>query len=238
VKSDPELAEKTFHRLLTSFNALSVEYGRLGSASSAAPGGGTAPRPPAAPAPQGDGQADLLAELYGPDRMEELKTKYGKDFMDDIVRPMLKPVEQLQAKAQRQEMAAVATEIGTFFRGLPKEFAEMYGQGADVSEEQFNSRAKLAQLADQIRYGAGRQGIELSVSECLERANLMFASEHIGQVERQRIKTQVQNRSRQLTQRPTQRRRPASESAPSEQTAKDAYAQRAAELGLDVAGEQ
>jgi hypothetical protein len=242
-KSNPELAERTFQRLLSSFNDLSARYGQFGSA----PAGGPQQQatPPAAPqqqrrpeAQQQEPYSDLLQELYGGEEgVQQLQEKYGQEMVNDLLKPLLGPVQQMQEQVQAREREAMGREIGQFFRGLPEDgFAELYGKGDEVSTEQFENRQRLAQMADQIRYGAAAQGIDLSVGECLDRANMMFASEHMSRLERQKLSAQVKKRSSSVTNRPSQRRRSAGGQSgkPSDEAARDAYKAKAAELGLDV----
>ena len=240
----PELAEQTFQRMLQSFNSLSAEYGRLGA--SQQQGGGPAQPPQQqqfppqqqpqqqqmTPPPQQDEGMNLLQELYG-EQLPTLQQKYGQDFVNDILTPLVRPVQQLQQQYQAQQQQAVAQEIGQFFSNLPEEFSELYGKGDQVNEDQYGARARLAQLADQIQWGASRQGVELSVSEALERANLMHAAEHMEALTRKRITQSVKKRSKQLTNRPSQRKSAAPQEG-SEKSAEEAYRRRAAELGIEV----
>ena len=252
VKANPELAEKTFKKLLTSFNDVSAEYGRLGSQAvgfdpqQPPPTQRVGPQGPATGLPpqgfpqqqQQQPQGDLLSEIYG-DRMEVLSTAYGPDFLKDVVQPLVTqlvaPLQELQNEARLAKMEATGREVGQFWQGLPKEFSKLYGTGTDVGGPQLENRTKCGQMADQIRTGALRQGIDLSVGECLERANLMLSSEFTAQIEREKITASVQKRSRQISQRPSQRKRavPAA-GEKSDKAAMDAYAERATELGINV----
>lgn len=240
----PELADKTFKKLLGSFNDLSAQYGRLGQVGeppAAPPGyppgyaaGGYAPGAVATPQPQPQ-QPNMLQQLYGP-KLQTFQEKYGADFVEEVLGPLVGPMQTMMDNSERQKIQSIGKEIGDFFKGLPDDFGSMYGEGAQVSEDQFNSRRTVAMRADQIRYGASRQGIELSVSECLERANMEFASEHMATLERKRITDEVKARSEQITERPTQTGAPTGQPAErSKAAAEAAYAQRAVELDYSVA---
>lgn len=240
VKANPQTAEKTFERILRSYNDLSAEYGRLGATrqpGEEAPPKETAARP-AQQRPVELAEDDYIALLYGgKEKVDALREKYGEDMFNDLIRPMIAPVREMHVESQRQQTQAVANEISEFFSSLPKEFSALYGEGGQVSQDQFGNRGQLAQLADQIGGGAAGQGIRLSVGECLQRANLMFASEHLSELERKRITERVQKRSERLTQRPSKRAaRTAAGGEPSDEAAAAAYTQHAAELGFDVAG--
>lgn len=90
-------------------------------------------------------------------------------------------------------------------------------------------------LADRIRAGSLAQGIDVSIGEGLEQANMLFAADHLAELERKRIKEQVQKRSRQITQRPTSRKRATpAEGGKSDAAAMAAYTERAEELNIAV----
>lgn len=239
----PQMAERQFQRVLSSFNDLSAQFGRLGQTimegeqPPAQPGQRRQPRraPQRNDQDEDDGD-DLLTSLYGPDRVGALREKYGADFMDDVVKPMLEPVRQMQAQYAAAQQDQVAQEIGGFFRGLDKSFSTLYGEGDQVSEEQIGNRQQLALMADAIHVGAAQHGVDLSVKECLERANMQFAAEHMAELTRKEITKQVKKRADRITHRPTQRRRRSSDAERGENAAASAYRQKAAELGLDLSG--
>lgn len=249
-KANPDLASRTFQKLLKSLNDVSAEYGRIGStphtdgrdkapASVVQPQSAQSPRFQGQPAPQG--AEGILDQVYG-QKLPELKTKFGADFVDEIVAPLLAPVQQLMEAngrlmqdSERQAMEAVGRDVNGFFSGLPNELKSLYGDGGQVTKEQEQAKQALCQLADQIQTGASMRGVQLSVHESLDRANLQFAAEHLSTLERKKITASVQKRSKQLTNRPTQRRKG---SAPggknSDQDAMDAYSNRLAELDIVV----
>jgi hypothetical protein len=259
IDSSPEVAERTFTRLLQSMNDVAAEYGRIGAAAmdhlpqqmGVPPVSQTiAPQQQVNPGvnqfgvPQ-HGQIqqegdNLLASIYG-ERLPQLTESYGKDAIQDLIQPLvtnlLEPVRQLQAEAQRQRTEATAQEVSTFFGGLPEEMKGLYGSGSQVSGEQYESRQQLARLADQIYTGAASQGLTLSIGECLDKASMLHASGHLAGLERRKITEQVRRRSKQKTQRPTSRRRqPIAAGEKSEAAATQAYIERAAELGMDITG--
>lgn len=226
-KANPAMAEKTFSKLLRSFNDLSAEYGRLGAAPAVTAQPIAAPQ--ATPRPD-----DLLSSLYGPDKITKIRETFGPDFVEEVLQPLVAPVQELMHRARQQEMEVNAREIGEFFGGLPKEFSDLYGSGNKVSEAQMEARFTLGRMADQQRRGAASVGVHLSVKEALDNANLQFAAQHLSEIERKRITGQVKKRSSQITQRPSQRSRYSAAGEPSIEAAQEAYAKRAAELGLDI----
>ena len=231
-KENPELAENYAQMCLNTLNNLSTRYGQFGET----------PAPlQQQPAPQPQQQAPakgadpLLAQIYG-DKLESLREKYGPEYFQDIVGPMIEPVRELMVEATMRKQSAMRTEVEGFFKGLEPEFHELYGNGTEVNEKQNAMIQQLVHVADRIRGGAERQGIPLSVADALEQANLMVASENIGKLTMKKIASQVKKRSSQATHRPTHRRRRAAGTERSDRAAQQAYADRAAEFGIDVSG--
>ena len=251
-KQNPEMAETAFNQMLKSLNDLSAEYGRLGNQPLTQPDGSpmpqhtqaqpfapqmipqqNQPQPPANQMVQQQQQVDLMGQLYGQNGVAALSEKYGADFMTDIVQPMLAPVQEMIQYVEQQQTQVMADQVNGYFNSLDDGFTDIYGKKDEVSKEQGQNKLHVALMADQIRTGARRQGVDLPVGECLGRANLMFAAEHLGLLERKKITQQVQKRSKQLTQRPSQRNTVRATSERSYESAADALGQRAHELGLE-----
>lgn len=237
-KGNPELSERLFGKLLANFNDLSTAYGRMGQPVNQYTPPPTQQQPPAQAPPAANAQdEDLLTRLYGGNKnIQALKEKYGEEAMEDLIKPLTGPLQEMMSMMDDQRTDAMAREVNGYFSALDKDFVELYGAQDEVTEEQRETRLKVCQLADQIRDGASRQGIELRVSECLDRANMMHASEHLGSLERKKILSEVKNkRSRQLTARPSQRAGRSSADRPrSKEKAMDAFAARAQELGVNL----
>jgi hypothetical protein len=211
VKTNPDLAEKTFRRLLSSYNELSMRYGNLGIAPPAPArrpdreeggnGDAAAEEEPLPPSPD----TDFLQELYGQNRAA-LETKYGKDFFRDVLGPLVRPVAAMHRQTLRQEQQAMVAEISGFFKGLSPEFESIYGkEGSALGEEAIQHRRDLSKWADKIRNGARTHGEEMTVGEALDRANMLYASEHLAKLERKKLIEQVRKRSGQITQPPSRR---------------------------------
>jgi hypothetical protein len=235
-KANPDLAERTYGRLLKSANDLSAEYGRLGRMKS---NGQQDSRPDQRstrdPAPDGRSAVD---ELFG-ERARDLAEKYGDDFLKDIVAPMaeaaMKPVRALEAQAWEAQKEAVVGQVNTFFSEIPGEFQSLYGKtAATATEAQMEARKTLYLHADFIRKGARDSNVDMPVREALERANMMFAAEHMQEIERKKLLQQVQKRSAARTQRPSQRAGAGSASNRGDEAAMKAYAAKAAEIGFNV----
>jgi hypothetical protein len=238
-QANPEMAEKTFQRLHSTQNDLTARYARLGQQ---AHQDGNGQQPPAGRqgsgrqnASQNTGGGDLLTELYG-DQMEALTAKYGEDFVDEVLKPLTGPLEQAMTFVREQQQAVLMAEVDAFWKSQAGEFSDLYGDaGKTPTAQQMDARDNVALLADQIRSGAASQGIQMTVSEALERAHLVASAERLQELERKRLTSKVKKRSAQITARPTQRQRmAASTGKKSEQAAIEAYQQRAAELGLDL----
>ena len=230
VRESPERAERTFHLLLENHNRLSAEYGRLGQVNQPDPNEAPPKREP-------EGRPEnLLAELYGQERMDGLRAKYGEDLISDLIEPLIGPLRQAQQFAQLQEAEAIGAQVDQWLQSLPPEFKDMYGQGDDRTEEQLQALGAVGQRADDIRNGAARAGRDMPVEEALEAAHMELASRQISEVERKRLHNKVQRRSATRTQRPTSRSKSRTNRTgrPSEKAAEDAYRARAAELGVDL----
>lgn len=240
VKTDPNLAVKTFTRLAQSFNNLSAQFAQLGQQHLSQTGESTlVPTGVKTPPPSGNGhdaQMDFLRELYGEERLREFSDRYDEQFVDTVLKPLVRPIEALHQQSQSNQRDQVVGHIRQFFNGLTDDFHGLYGkQGEQLSDEQRGNREKLAMLADQIRTGASLQRIDMTVPEALRQANQMFAMEHISALERKRLTKAVQKRSQQRTHKPSHSDRVNSKgaSAPrSTQSAIEAYAKKAREIGF------
>ena len=212
---NPALAERTFERLHGSFNDLSARYAQLGRTQNPA-------KPQTAPAataaqPATPASTSHLDALYS----EAGLKKFGEDNGEDLVEKLLKPLgaeviepfrqmkaelQQMKAWVQAQQSEALAKEVNLVFKGWEDGFADLYGKNGQTTKEQHDARAQVAQLADQIVAGAAMQGIELSVSDALERAHALFTADRRNEIERKRLVAEVKTRSNRITARPTQRK--------------------------------
>lgn len=234
-KASPDVAERQFRRVLDAYNDLSRRYGQFGQQ----PPQQQPPQPPRQQSQDAPStEQDLLGRLYGgPEKVAELKEKYGPEMFDELLRPMLQPVQEMMGHYQAQQDQAVAREVNGFFGDLPETFGDLYGSNdKGFDEKQREMRLKVCEQADIIHDGAMRQGIDLPIRECLERANMMVAAEHLGSLERKRILSEARKRSKQRTRKPSQRGGSSGRDANkrSDKAAMEAYARRAKELGIDT----
>lgn len=212
------LAERTFERLHGSFNDLSSRYAQLGQAPN--PRGAqttqSAPTAPSATAatPATSQQLDALfteaaLKQFGEDNGQDLVEKLLKPLGTEVIQPfrqMKAEMEQMKAWAAAQQSEALAKEVNLVFKGWEDEFADLYGKNGQTSKQQHDARAQVAQLADQIMAGAAMQGVQLSVSDALERAHALHTADRRNEIERQRLVAQVKGRASRITARPTQRK--------------------------------
>lgn len=242
-EANPDVAEKTFERLHQNYSDLSARYAGFGHMAQTRGQQVPPPPPPQSQtqrheAPHDDDES-LIQRIYG-ESATSLRERLGDDF-DALTKPLLRQMHQMlepvrqQGLEQQQNM--VAAEAGQFFKSMPNELHSYYGNGTGkVSEQQSTARHELAQLADQIRAGAAVQGVEMSVTEALDRALALHSQPYWQAIERKRLTTAVKSRSRQMTSRPSHRKMTPQSGSLSEEAAMDAYASAAASMGLDLTG--
>lgn len=252
---NPELAERTFNQLHRSQNELSAQFARFGQQppqqqqQSQQPPRGQSVNPATAPMQSPEDVMRLMTEVYGGEQaFQKLNSDWNnavpaliQPMVQSVIVPMQQMLQQAMAFIGGQERQNIAKEASMFLDGLKKEkaFGAMYGLDTKTpSPVQQQAMRGLTMTADQIRVGARAQGVQMSVSEALERAHLMFAANHYQEVERQRLTERIKKRGSNITQRPTQRRDGTSPSTTQGQQrtikgAEEAYAARLAELGIE-----
>jgi hypothetical protein len=215
---NPALAERTFERLHGSFNDLSSRYAQLGQPQNPArpqpgqptPAAGAAPTATPATTQQLDALfSEAALKQFGEDNGQDLVEKLLKPLGTEVIQPfrqMKAEMEQMKAWVQAQQSEALAKEVNLVFKGWEGEFADLYGKNGQTTKEQHDARAQVAQLADQIMAGAAMQGVQLSVSDALERAHALHTVDQRHEIERKRLVEQVKTRSNRITARPTQRK--------------------------------
>lgn len=228
----PELAIKTFDRLHATYNDLTNQYARLGRTHAEPEDQPTDP----SPRRRASASGDILTDIYGEDELSTLREKFGEDFADDVLQPLVGPLQELYAHYESQKEAAIGQQLESFFKDLPKDYDDLYGNGSVVTDAHVQNRDKLALLADQVRAGAELQGMSMSVPEALDRAHLVVSAPHLETIERKKLIGNVKKRSSRMSARPTQRKsgKKDGEGERSIASAEAAYAEKAAELGYDV----
>lgn len=221
VDANQELAEKTFSNLHDNQNRLSRDFAAIGQQLEAS----------GIEAEQGS--ASPLNETFTPEQLEGFKEKYGSEFMDEIVAPIMRPIQEMQAQSEAREQRALKREVDGHFDALGSEYSDIFGNGQEVSGRQSDERFECCRLADQIRSGALHQGKDMPVKDALEAATAMHAIDKLAESERKTLTAKVKKRHGSITQRPTKRKAMKSKKTGAE-AAEEAYAARAKELGFET----
>lgn len=175
------------------------------------------------------------AKLGLPDR-DALVEKYGsEDLIDEILGPvkalfdqanaLLPDMKAGQQAAEDARLAAVRTEVDSFFTASPMvPFAESYGaSSADLTEEQVRNRVKLLQMADNIRNGAALRNEDIPVREAMAMAHDIVGANFKAAAIRKEIRGAVTTKAKSVTVRPgVQSAAPASKADPEQQLLKNA----------------
>lgn len=239
--ADPELATETFSQLLNAFQAMSRQQGvglpsQQQRTQTSAP---TAAQPPVTPGSHLEqlfANPKAFADANG-EQLGQLLVGLQQEVYQPL-RTAMRQVAQIQAEYMVQKQQAVAAEATTATAGLAQKFPEVYGvDSAKLNLFQQQARQNLFTVADQLRAGAYQQGKEMTVSDALSRAHLIVTAGKQQAAARKEVRNQVQQRSRKITARPTQRANPRGAGvAKGEQAAIEAYQTRASELGIGIDG--
>lgn len=227
-KADPELAAETLASL--SENYLQLSRQMLTPASLGLPGTPTQQQPAQPKSP-----TNRLDQFYT--KLQQFTEANGEDlgeFVSALKEEVISPLKGLMAEAEASRESARKTEAQSTMKSLSDKFGDFYGAtDKPLNLIQQQARQTLGMVADQLRAGARAQGRELSISEAINRAHLIVASQHQRQAVRSEIKQSLQKRQRQLSAKPTQRRNPASV-GPSRDKAVGEVAKFWADKGIDV----
>jgi hypothetical protein len=216
-----ELAEMTFKNLQGAQNDLSSRYAQLGQQRQQ-PQPAQGQQPPAAPAAA---EQPNLEKLLGD--LDAFARNNGQELADvfrALKSEVIAPMQQLKAHYEAQIQQTQAAEVHRTFEAFEKDWSNVYGKGKEIEPQQWQARQQVAQLADQIRYGAWQQGIDMTLTEALNRANDLFTRDKVAEQARQQVTQQVQRRSRTLTNRPTQRKSPQTAGEGAQRSEKSAMA--------------
>lgn len=200
--ADPETFETVYGNTHKFFNELSARYAQMGRGN---------PPQPAATQPatqQQQQQRDLNAILSNLDKFAENNGQDMADVMRQLGKEVIEPFRRMQAAYDAQIRQTQASEVTRTFEAFEKDFADLYGTKGQFAPVQWQARQQVAQIADQIRLGASHQGIDMGLTEALERAHALFTADRVQQQARQQITQQVKKRTAALSARPTQRKTP------------------------------
>lgn len=209
--ANPELAEKTFANLQGSHNELSRRFAQLGQQRTSLPANQPAVQPVTTVQPQAPANGKLAALEAAYKNLPEFAQNNGEELakvVKDLFEGVVQPFQQMQAHLEAQQRQATAFQVHQQFDGL-KDFADLYGASGKLSPEQHHARFAVATLADQIRAGGSLQGIDMPINEALEAAHNLHTADRVKQTARQQVQQQVVNRAKRISNRPTQRRTPA-----------------------------
>ena len=239
--ANPDAAVKLFDNLHNSHSDLGARYGQIGQMAAMQKS-----QPPTAQPDSQSQQAPtevdaFMQKTYG-QSLAGFNDRFGEGFVDDILKPLVAPVYQVEQRYQKQEREAMGQSVGSFFKTLPKEYGSLYGNGdpSKLTVEHGEARQEVSQMADWIRTGASQSnGLQLSVEEALDMAVAQHSTPHLASLERNRLMESLQKRSAKMTSRPTQRKTsPDSVDEPkSIASGEQAYRELAGQMGYDVTGD-
>lgn len=201
-KADPELAAETLASLSDTYNTLSRQM--------LIPGSLVNPGTPIQQPAQATTPTTQLDKFYA--QLQQFTEANGEDlggFAKALNEEVIQPFKQMLAEAESARENSRRTEAQTTMKSLADKFGDFYGKGeAALTPVQQMARGQLAQVADQLRSGAQLQGRPLSITEAINRAHLIVASQYQRQAVRTEIKQNLQKRSKAITAKPTQRTNP------------------------------
>lgn len=149
--------------------------------------------------------------------VEAMKKKYGDDGMvSEVVAPVNAVISELNkilpgliesAKSiQSTQAEKVTQDIGSFFTSPDmKAYEAHYGGESldDLTDEQYQNRFKVAELADAMIAGAAQQGRRLSVTEALGYAHDSLSSKLRAAAIRTEVRGKVAKRNASLSLKPS-----------------------------------
>jgi len=223
--SDPEMAAKTFAKILESVNRSSREFAALGRSLKEKNQQDTTRTEQARP------EQTKKTEFKGID-IEKLRQDYPGDSIVDMVDAMQKQNELLFNQVQElvsrpapetaqpasgqdagmaQEVAAVQKQVKMFFTGDDmKLYDDFYGSEPSDAKDwnhltpgQKANRWAVLEMADQLVEGASAYGQEMDLNEALYRAHLSVSEPIREKVIRKDIQSKIEKRSKGLTIKPS-----------------------------------
>ena len=235
IEHDEALAVDTFEQLQADANHMSQEYAALGRHVSNAgqmipqpqqqpPSQGDAYRGmqqqqlPPQPGQQQQAQPTQQAGSLQPFAFgEDVLSPLDEGFANGIAKPIQDYLNQIgnvlnnvvaghDRFIQERQQEVLFAQVDDFFGGLDG-FNDLYGKGgrSEISEPEMIARRRVVQEADMIRAGASFQGLNMTVSEALERAHNIVTSNQQQQKARKKLTDKLKKRDSQITVPPTQR---------------------------------
>jgi len=199
-EADPELANKTFAKILASTNKISSEFARIGRVQ---PTNGQQKTEPKADDKKADDDSNLAAlkKEYGDDSVVVKMFQGMQVKLDDAV-------VKAEPKQQEDELDPVIRDrIDKFFVDPTlKSYADFYGEGKDAAKltvEQSANRYKMLETADCIVLGCEKQGREITVEQALELAHLQVSEPVRESAIRNELTTKIKKRAKGVSLKPS-----------------------------------
>ena len=216
-KTDPDLANRTFSRLLENTNRLSQEFASIGRSKQQQQRVEIkTEQKKETDEPESDGiDIAKLRKEYNDDPIVDLIEQQQKQYNIlrkdlDSIRTASPATNEDELRVKLQEEENVNKEIQRYFNADDlKQYSDFYGvvpkgsSGWDgLTTEQRTKRIDVLELADQILTGAEMQGRKMDVSEALESAHLVVSEPQREKIIREDIKSKVVKRGNGLTLKP------------------------------------
>ncbi len=224
-ETNPEVAERTFARLLETTSTLAKDFSKIGQTKRRL--AEEEANRTVAPAVT-EKAPELDAEMT--EGIKKLREEFGDgmaDMFEKIVsRPEPVPVQQpaRQPSSVVQENELLAQQVNTFFRDADMtSYADFYGVVAKNDKDwmgltgsQVNNRYDVSEMANDIIAGAETQGRNVGVIEALEMAHMSISGPVKEKAIREDIESKVVKRSKSITLKSTSAKVP--DSKPGEKT--------------------
>lgn len=186
--------------------------------------------------PLSDEALKKFAETNGQEAADALKLM--RDHFNAQTSELSTKVQAFEQQIQAQQAQVIAQEANTVLSDLRGKFPTLYGNGNDPTKltmAQHQKFTDLVNLADDMRKSAAGRGVSLGVKDALTRAHYVVSRESVKTEARSEIQAQIKQRSARATARPSQRSNPAAPgvSGRSDEAALAAFAEKAAEIGLN-----
>jgi hypothetical protein len=211
-QANPAVVDSTLTRLHQSYNDMSTRFAQLGQQRPQQQQQPPTPQQSQRQPTAHQSPFDAIESAFSDEGVAKLREEYGDNLVEQVISPLrdlVQPLRQMQDFIVQQKNEAIAREVDVAMKELAVDFGDIYGKpGETPTMPQTQLRQQLFAVADQILVGAHAQGLPMSTGEAIERANMILSAPTSQARERKKIASSVKERSRQFTQRPTQRLSP------------------------------
>lgn len=205
-EATPELAVKTFAKILQSTNKITSEFAKLGRVRpSKEPVAKTATEDTEVKAKTQGDSVDLTAlkEQYGDDSAVVKVFAAMQEKLDAAV--VVKPQVDVEQEVEELD-PVVKRRIDNFFVDPTlKPYTNFYGEGKNAAKltiEQSDNRWKVLETAESIMVGYHSQGREVSLEQALESAHLLISEPVREEALRTELKAKVVKRAKGVSLKP------------------------------------